>query len=105
MTTTCGAVVPASASTAANRRWLFIALLGAATFINYLDRGSLAVALPFISRDLQMGPAAQGIALSSFFWTYALMQIPMGWIVDRYDVRRVYAVAFAIWSLSASATG
>src|SRR5206468_8398994 len=52
-----------------------------------------------------MGPAAQGIALSSCFWTYALMQIPMGWIVDRYDVRRVYAVAFAIWSLSAAATG
>jgi MFS transporter, ACS family, D-galactonate transporter len=89
----------------AGRRWTFIALLGAATFINYLDRGSLAVALPFIGRDLQMGPAAQGLALSSFFWTYALMQIPMGWIVDRYDIKRVYAVAFAIWSLSAAATG
>jgi MFS family permease len=89
----------------AGRRWTFIALLGAATFINYLDRGSLAVALPFISRDLQMSPAVQGLALSSFFWTYALMQIPMGWIVDRFDVKRVYAVAFAMWSLSAAATG
>jgi MFS transporter, ACS family, D-galactonate transporter len=99
------ASVAAAVPVRSGRRWTFIALLGAATFINYLDRGSIAVALPFISRDLQMGPTAQGIALSSFFWTYALMQIPIGWMVDRYDVKRVYAVAFAIWSLSAAATG
>jgi len=88
-----------------SRRWTFIALLSAATFINYLDRGSLSVALPFISKDLHLDPYHQGLALSSFFWTYALMQVPMGWIVDRYDIRRVYAIAFAIWSLSAAATG
>jgi ACS family D-galactonate transporter-like MFS transporter len=88
-----------------SRRWTFIALLAAATFINYLDRGSLAVALPIISRDLELTPVQQGLALSAFFWTYAAMQIPMGWIVDRYDTKRVYAVAFALWSLSAAATG
>ena len=88
-----------------SRRWTFVALLGAATFINYLDRGSLAVALPVISRDLHLSPLQQGFALSSFFWTYAAMQIPMGWAVDRYDIKRVYAVAFALWSLSAAATG
>ena len=100
-----GAFAVAGAPPAARRRWTFIALLGAATFVNYLDRGSLAVALPFISQELHLGPVEQGLALSSFFWTYALMQIPMGWIVDRYDIRRVYAVAFALWSLSAAATG
>lgn len=88
-----------------NQRWTLIALLAAATFINYLDRGSLAVALPIISRDLHLSPVQQGLALSSFFWTYAVMQIPMGWVVDRYDIRRVYAVAFALWSLSAAGTG
>ncbi len=60
-------------------RWTLIGLLATATFINYLDRGSLAVALPMMSRDLGLGPAQQGIALSAFFWTYAAMQIPMGW--------------------------
>ena len=88
-----------------SRRWTLIALLAAATFINYLDRGSLAVALPFISKDLGLGPIEQGFALSAFFWTYAAMQIPIGWIVDRYDIKRVYAVAFTLWSLSAAATG
>jgi MFS family permease len=87
------------------RRWTLIALLAAATFINYLDRGSLSVALPVMSRDLHLGPIQQGFALSSFFWTYAAMQIPMGWLVDRYDIKRVYAGAFAIWSLSAAAMG
>ncbi len=87
------------------RRWTLIALLAAATFINYLDRGSLAVALPFISRDLGLSPVQQGFALSAFFWTYAALQIPVGWLVDRYSIKRVYAAAFTLWSLSAAATG
>lgn len=86
-------------------RWTLIGLLSAATFINYLDRGTLAVALPVISRDLRLGPAQQGIALSAFFWTYAAMQIPMGRLVDRSDIKRVYGVAFVLWSLAAAATG
>src|SRR6202022_3236635 len=86
-------------------RWTLIALLSTATFINYLDRGSLAVALPIISRDLGLGPFEQGVALSAFFWTYTAMQIPIGRIVDRYSIKQVYAVMFAFWSLAAAATG
>jgi MFS family permease len=98
---------PANALTVSaplSRRWVFITLIATATFINYLDRGSLAVALPFNSRDLHLDHVQQGLALSSFFWTYAVMQIPLGWLVDRYDIKRVYAVAFVLWSLSAAAT-
>jgi MFS transporter, ACS family, D-galactonate transporter len=87
------------------RRWTYIGLLSTATFINYLDRGSLAVALPLISRDLHLTPVQQGVVLSSFFWTYAALQIPVGWLVDRYEIKRLYAAAFAIWSLAAAATG
>jgi ACS family D-galactonate transporter-like MFS transporter len=94
-----------SAQAVPARRWTFVALLSTATFINYLDRGSLSVALPFISQDLHLDPVNQGLALSSFFWTYALMQVPMGWIVDRFDLRKVYAIAFGLWSLSAAGTG
>ena len=86
-------------------RWTLIALISTASFINYLDRGSLAVALPVISKELGFDPIAQGFALSAFFWTYTAMQIPMGRIVDRYDIKIVYAVCFALWSLSAAATG
>jgi ACS family D-galactonate transporter-like MFS transporter len=86
-------------------RWTLVALLGTATFINYLDRGSLAVALPIISRDLGLGPREQGVALSAFFWTYTAMQIPIGRIVDRYSIKHVYAAMFLFWSLAAAATG
>jgi MFS family permease len=86
-------------------RWTLVALISTASFINYLDRGSLAVALPVISKDLGLDPIHQGAALSAFFWTYTAMQIPMGRIVDRYDIKIVYAVSFTLWSLAAAATG
>jgi len=86
-------------------RWTLVGLVATASFINYLDRGSLAVALPVISRDLGLTPIAQGAALSAFFWTYTAMQIPMGRIVDRYSIRTVYAASFALWSVAAAACG
>ena len=95
-------VSPAERSTG---RWTLVALVATASFINYLDRGSLAVALPVISKDLKLDPIAQGAALSAFFWTYTIMQIPMGRIVDRYSIRTVYAASFALWSVAAAACG
>src|SRR5258705_9379505 len=90
---------------ASSSRWTLIGLLGAATFINYLDRGSLAVALPVMSKDLGLGPREKGLALSAFFWTYTAMQIPVGRFVDRHNIKYAYAVLFALWSLAAAATG
>jgi MFS family permease len=86
-------------------RWTLIALVATASFINYLDRGSLAVALPAISKDLGLNPVAQGAALSAFFWTYTAMQIPMGHFVDRYNIKIVYAASFGLWSVAAAACG
>ena len=44
--------------------------------INYIDRASISVAMPTISKEFDLDPAMQGFILSSFFITYALMQIP-----------------------------
>jgi len=41
---------------------------------------------------------------SAFFWSYAFLQIPAGWIVDRYGVKYPYAIAFFAWSLISAAT-
>jgi MFS family permease len=82
-----------------------VALLFIASFINYLDRATLSVALPFISADLRLGPESKGLLLSSFFWSYALMQIPIGWCVDRANLRWLYAGLFALWSLACGLTG
>jgi len=88
-----------------SRRWLIVALLFAASLINYLDRASLSLALPIISLDLHLDPTRKGVLLSSFFWSYTFMQIPIGLAVDRFPIRWFYAGMFAIWSLACGLTG
>src|SRR5271169_2824659 len=87
------------------RRWTLVGLLFTASFINYLDRATISVALPLISVDLHLGPETKGLLLSSFFWSYALMQIPIGWCADRFNLRWLYAGAFIIWSFAQGLTG
>src|SRR5499425_3196564 len=87
------------------RRWPIIILLFTASLINYLDRAAISFALPLISKDFQLTSQSKGLLLSSFFWSYALMQIPIGWCVDRFNLRWLYAGAFMIWSLAQGLTG
>ncbi|MGH9504116.1 MAG: MFS transporter [Terriglobales bacterium] len=87
------------------RRWTIVGLLFTASLINYLDRAAISFALPLISRDFHLTPETKGLLLSSFFWSYALMQIPIGWCADRFNLRWLYAGAFAIWSLAQGLTG
>jgi len=87
------------------RRWGVVGLLFVASMINYFDRATLSMALPFISKDLHLGPEAKGMLLSSFFWSYALLQIPVGWFADRINLRWFYAGAFTLWSIAQGLTG
>jgi ACS family D-galactonate transporter-like MFS transporter len=84
--------------------WL-VALLALAMFINYADRGSLAVAAPVLSHDLAIGPRSLGILLSSFFWTYALVQPLSGAVVQRWPVRWVLPAGLLAWSVATMACG
>jgi len=94
---------PSSVSRA--RAWSITGLLSVAGFINYLDRAVVSVALPVIGVELALGPAAKGVLLSAFFWSYSLMQLPIGWLADRYNMLWLYTGAFALWSLSCGFTG
>jgi MFS transporter, ACS family, D-galactonate transporter len=88
-----------------HRRWSIVGLLFAASLINYLDRAAISFALPLISKDFQLTAQGKGLLLSSFFWSYALMQIPVGWAADRFNLRWLYAGAFIIWSFAQGLTG
>ena len=81
------------------------ALLAVSTFINYIDRGSLSLAAPFLKVELQLSPWQLGILLSSFFWTYTGFQIISGWLVDRFNVNWVLAGGFFIWTIATATTG
>jgi MFS family permease len=87
------------------RAWTIVGLLSVAGFINYLDRAVLSVALPVVSRELGLDPTAKGVLLSSFFWSYAIMQLPAGWASDRWNMRWFYAGMFALWSVACGLTG
>ena len=87
------------------QRWIIVGLLFLASLINYFDRATIAFALPLISKELHLGPEAKGVLLSAFFWSYALMQIPMGVLADRVNLRWLYAIAFTLWSISQGLIG
>jgi MFS transporter, ACS family, D-galactonate transporter len=90
---------------AAGHQWILLALLVTSVCINYIDRGNLSVAAELIGKELAIGPKQLGLLLSAFFWTYAAMQIPCGWLIDRYNVFWIYGGAFLLWSAATAATG
>jgi ACS family D-galactonate transporter-like MFS transporter len=80
-------------------RWKIFLMMLFLISINYIDRASLSVAMPLIAKEFDIGPATQGLLLSSFFWTYAFMQIPGGMLADRYGPRVVIAGATLGWGI------
>jgi len=82
-----------------------VLLLAAVLFLNYVDRGALPTAANLIQADLHLTSSQLGVLLSAFFWTYATIQIPVGWLAERYGAHRVLAVGLAIWALATMLVG
>jgi ACS family D-galactonate transporter-like MFS transporter len=80
-------------------RWKIFCMMLLLIAINYIDRASLSVAMPLIAKEFDLSPTMQGVILSAFFWTYALMQIPGGMLADRFKPRIVIATATLFWGL------
>jgi MFS family permease len=79
-------------------------LVALSVLINYIDRSNLSIAAPLIKDELGISAWQLGKLLSSFLWAYTLMQIPAGWLVDRFDVKWVFAAGFFVWSASTAIT-
>ena len=82
-----------------------VLLLGLSVFINYIDRSNLSIAAPLLKDELGLTAAQLGTLLSVFFWTYGCVQIPAGWLVDRFEVKWVFAAGFFVWSAATATTG
>lgn len=82
-----------------------IGLIGLSILINYIDRSNLSIAAPLIKDELGITGTQLGKLLSAFFYTYGLLQIPAGWVADRFDVKWVLALGFLVWSGSTAVTG
>ena len=86
-------------------RFTIAALLFLTVVINYLDRGNLSLVAPQVARDLRLDPVRMGWIFSAFGWSYAICQIPGGWLVDRIRPRALYTVIIALWSLVTAGQG
>ncbi|HEU0123466.1 MAG TPA: MFS transporter [Bryobacteraceae bacterium] len=87
-----------------SKRWWVVCWLSLGMVIAYTDRVNLTSAMPEIGKTLQLDAEQQGMALSAFFWTYTLGQIPAGMLVDRYGVRALYTAGILLWSLASAST-
>ncbi|RAR65873.1 sugar phosphate permease [Paraburkholderia unamae] len=86
-------------------RWAMIFMCFLANVINFVDRANLAIAAPSIRADLGLDAVGMGLVLSAFFWTYAFLQLPAGWFIDKVGVRVALALAVGWWSVFTIATG
>ncbi len=87
--------------------WRVLVLLALGLLISFVDRTSLSSALADKSFTHHFGLTSveRGWLNSAVFWSYGVLQMPMGWLVDRYGVKRPYAICFLLWCLAAAATG
>ncbi len=85
-------------------RWGIGLILGLGVLVNYIDRSALSVAQGSLHTDLGLGPAEFGLLNGAFFWTYALCQVPVGVLLDRFGVTVLSRIAAALWTLASVLT-
>ncbi len=81
-------------------RYSVLFLLFIITAINYMDRASISIVAPAIQAQFELSPAMLGLIFSAFSWTYAVMQIPGGLLVDRFGSRLTYGLSLISWSIA-----
>jgi sugar phosphate permease len=88
----------------AKRRWGIGALLGIGVLINYIDRIGLSVAAPQIQEAFTLTPVDMGLLFSAFAWSYSLLQIPVGMVLDRFGPTKVGRWGAFLWGLASTIT-
>jgi ACS family glucarate transporter-like MFS transporter len=82
-----------------NVRYFILLLIFIVTTFNYVDRATLSIAAPSMKKELGFDAVTMGLAFSAFGWAYTAMQIPGGWILDKYGARVVYGTGLLLWSI------
>ncbi|HET7840009.1 MAG TPA: MFS transporter [Terriglobia bacterium] len=89
-----------------DRRWVRIIPVAFIMYtIAYVDRTNISLALPDIGRDLHLDPAQQGSAFGLFFLGYVLLQIPGGYLAERWSAKKFVTVLLVVWGLCAVVCG
>ena len=86
------------------RRWMIGILLGVGILINYIDRVGLSAATPALRSELSLTNTDIGLLASAFFWSYSLLQVPGGMVLDRFGVTRVGRASAFLWVIASGLT-
>ena len=85
------------------RRWRIAFLLAFGVLVNFFDRINLSVSRDALHVSFGLSLVAFGYLSSAFSWTYALMQMPAGVLLDRWGVRRIGRISAFLWSVASFA--
>jgi len=89
-----------------SQRWLHIIPVAFVMYtIAFIDRTNISLALPWMSRDLQMLPGQAGNATAFFFWGFVLLQIPGGYLAQRWSAKRFVSILLVLWGVCAVGCG
>ena len=86
-------------------RYRVLALLAVAAAVAYVTRNAVGVAESTIRQDLGLTLRQSGWFMGAFFWSYALLQVPGGWLAHRYGTKLAMFVFAAAWSAAALCIG
>jgi sugar phosphate permease len=88
------------------QRWLHVITVAFVMYtIAYIDRTNISIALPDISRSLHLSPSQAGNASGIFFWGYLVLQIPGGYLAQRWSAKRFVTLLLVVWGLCSVLTG
>ncbi len=87
-----------------NVRWGIAALLAVGIIVNYFDRVNLSVATTPLIKEFHFTNTEIGLILSSYLWSYTLLQIPVGALLDRIGIKWIMRVGTILWSIASFMT-
>ncbi|WP_287930867.1 MFS transporter [Arthrobacter sp.] len=85
-------------------RWNIALLMGFGILINYIDRLSISVTQTPLSQEFGLTATEFGILSSAFLWSYAIMQIPSGMLLDRFGVKKIWGASAVLWFIASVLT-
>src|SRR5713226_6495404 len=82
------------------RRWMIASLLGFGVLVNFFDRVNLSVSQDALHATFGISTVQFGYLLSAYSWTYCLLQLPSGVLLDRFGVRQIGRISTFLWSMA-----
>ncbi|QDV16867.1 putative sulfoacetate transporter SauU [Gimesia panareensis] len=86
-------------------RYLVLTLLCLVAAVAYISRNAISVPAKLIQEELDITQTQMGWVMSAFFWSYALSQIPSGWLAHVWGTRRSLTAFAILWSIATALTG